>query len=695
MKLGDKKAALFAITENIEMELFSSEERCVVIITQEKKEEDNFRQRYLEHPLVPDRGEDPEPQDQNHLELKTKSEHFYPISTEQTLIEMEMFPPNKVSECVHVERKSGDPSTIALVSSQPSPNTATRLKWRKAIPQRTGLVVKDVVCLPRGYYLTQLERQLVPLSKERAALAAMGLTARITIDSSWSANQMESRLAALFRGRFVKWAGQRFSFTYLQSVQGSRALFVPDPPAEGWTGDQVLRISAYSALHILSQHDYPQVESVRLVNRTAMVNRKEFCSEVISDCCKDEDSETRKQIDRRASRTPEESAGDLNAILKSFRQENTNRDLEIYIQVRRSDLLDNALKVLRRPGFCFRTTPIISFSGEETTGHDGPLREFFRLALLELQHSCVFRGRPGRLLLTYDLNALEDRKYYEAGVLIGWSLAQGGPGPRCLHPALYQLMCGQSPSLKDFSWMDIVDTETRIRLQELHSCTDAKLLSPSLCDWMSSHGISGISLVRCDDVPAVYSRLVKHCIYHRVASMISQFKEGLNSCGGLWDIIRSHWETFVPVITSTQQQLLTLEKFKRLFVVCFSRLDSQLRPAEEATAEHWGTVLSLVGDGQTDFSFEDLLVFITGADHLPPLGFPRLISLHFYSQDVTTSEVRLPYASTCSLELFLPRGVARAADLLDLLNRAVQEALGFTHFQKDRDGEDGCTEVMT
>lgn len=63
-----------------------------------------------------------------------------------------------------------------------------------------------------------------------------------------------------------------------------------------------------------------------------------------------------------------------------------------------------------------------------------------RLVLLELRESPVFEGPPGRLLLTYDLTALEDRKYYEAGVLIGWSLAHGSPGPRCLHPALYQVV---------------------------------------------------------------------------------------------------------------------------------------------------------------------------------------------------------------------------------------------------------------
>lgn len=65
-------------------------------------------------------------------------------------------------------------------------------------------------------FLSCFFRLTVPRGKERATLAAMGMTARITIDYGWSANQMESRLAVLFRGQFAKWAGQRFSFTYLQ-----------------------------------------------------------------------------------------------------------------------------------------------------------------------------------------------------------------------------------------------------------------------------------------------------------------------------------------------------------------------------------------------------------------------------------------------------------------------------------------------
>nr|XP_033478032.1 uncharacterized protein LOC117254121 [Epinephelus lanceolatus] len=709
MKLCKRKAVLLAITENIEMELFSSEESCMVTLIQEeeeKEEEESFYQRHLEHPLVPDSEEEPEPEDptpprqqakpKKESPTKTEAEHCPPALgsmgfMEETVIEMEVFDPLRVSEIELLEMKSHDPS----IMSPHSPNKAVRLKWKRLTPQKTRLVVKDVVCIPRGHYLTQLERLTVPRGKERAILAAMGMTASITIDYGWSANQMESRLAVLFRGQFAKRAGQRFSFTYLQCVPGSRVLFVPDTPAECWTGEQVLKISGHGALYILSHQDYPQAESEMLASEPPVVNRKEFCLEASTERCPNEDNQLGRQTRPCVPSTTEELTLNLDSILRLFRQENVDRDVETHIQVRGRDLLQSVMKVVRRPGFCFRWTPVVSFSGEDTDSHDGPLREFFRLTLLELQQSSVFEGLPGRLFLTYDLAALEDRKYYEAGVLIGWSLAQGGPGPHCLHPVLYELMCGQNPSLEDFSWRDIVDTEAQIRLQQLHCCTNVKLLSPSLCDWVSSCGIPGIHSAHSDEIPSICIRLVKHYIYHRVASMISQFTEGLNSCGGLWDTILSHWKEFLPVMTSAQQQPLTLEEFKQLFTVCYSHPDSQLQAAEEATVGHWETVLTLVSDGQTDYSFEDLLAFITGADHLPPPGFPRLISLRFYSQDASMPGVRLPHTSTCALELFLPRGVAGAADLSALLSRAIHKALGLTHFQTQGDGEDSCVDVMT
>ncbi|XP_058495271.1 uncharacterized protein LOC131466129 [Solea solea] len=669
MKLGERKATLRAIRDNIEMELFSSEELCVVIPVQEEVEEHMFYQRHLEHPLFPDPEKESESESESEVQTRTRTrpspelpagevtKHYTPIPgfMEEIEIEMEVFPPFKVSKSERV--KASQPDTMSL------------LKWRRATPQRRGLVVRDVVCLPAAHDLAQPQRQIVPHDDEGASPGTAAITARITIDDGWSISQMESRLAMLFRGKFVRRPGQRFSFTYLQCLQGSRVLFVPDPPAEGWTTEQVLSISQHGPLYVFAHLEVPQAECERPSSVTPALNREEFCLQSNTD----EDNQPGEETQPDCGRTTEELTLDLDTVLRLFRQENVDGDVETHVQVRRTELLHSALEWLRNPAFCFRATPIISFSGEETNGHEGPLREFFRLTLLELQQSSVFEGHPGRLFLTYDLAALEGGKYAEAGILISWSLAQGGPGPSCLHPVLFQLMCGHNPSLEDFTWRDITDTKVQSRLQQLQSYTDVKLLSPAMCEWVSSCGIPGIYSDYSDEISDLYIRLVKHYIFHRVASMISQFKAGMNSCGGLWDIVMLNWRVFVPAMTSAHQTPLSL------FGVCYSRQGCELRAAEETTVNHWETVLDIISNGQADFSVKDVLTFITGADHLPPHGFPRVISLRFYTGD------GLPYASTCALELFLPRSVVRAVDLLALLSRAVHKALGFSRVQRGGD----------
>ncbi|KAL3996297.1 hypothetical protein ACER0C_008953 [Sarotherodon galilaeus] len=75
---------------------------------------------------------------------------------------------------------------------------------------------------------------------------------------------------------------------------------------------------------------------------------------------------------------------------------------------------------------------------------------------------------------------------------------------------------------------------------------------------------------------------------------------------------------------------------------------------------------------EVDHTFEDLLVFVTGADFLPPLGFPQSCNTDFYDQESWMR--RIPYASTCSLCLYLPRGVA---DEKQFMNTALKGSLGF------------------
>lgn len=67
----------------------------------------------------------------------------------------------------------------------------------------------------------------------------------------------------------------------------------------------------------------------------------------------------------------------LDALLRLYRQENTHPDEEIHICLQSAELLHGALEAVARPDFCFRKTPIVSFSGEEPEGNL-PIREFFR-----------------------------------------------------------------------------------------------------------------------------------------------------------------------------------------------------------------------------------------------------------------------------------------------------------------------------
>ncbi|XP_019741440.1 uncharacterized protein LOC109525411 isoform X4 [Hippocampus comes] len=198
MKPNERKRALLAIRENIEMELFSSEESCEARSTQELQEDACFYQN-LEHPLVCICEEEPTLDVPGHQDRpqKTKPDTVTPVR-ENITGESRPLPP------VFMEDIEIEMETFHAASS----NKASRMKWKRVTPQMTGLVVKDVLCLPRGHYNTESARNGAPQGKERAALSAMGLSARITIDRQWSAKQMESRLAVLFRGRVAKRAGQ-------------------------------------------------------------------------------------------------------------------------------------------------------------------------------------------------------------------------------------------------------------------------------------------------------------------------------------------------------------------------------------------------------------------------------------------------------------------------------------------------------
>lgn len=57
-------------------------------------------------------------------------------------------------------------------------------------------------------------------------------------------------------------------------------------------------------------------------------------------------------------------------------------------------------------------------------------------------------------------------------------------------------------------------------------------------------------------------------------------------------------------------------------------------------------------DGNSGCDVKDILVFFTGADRIPPLGFSKVPKVTFLHSNVTT--LKFCTASTCDLQLRLP-----------------------------------------
>ncbi|KAL7884210.1 hypothetical protein AOLI_G00069800 [Acnodon oligacanthus] len=369
---------------------------------------------------------------------------------------------------------------------------------------------------------------------------------------------------------------------------------------------------------------------------------------------------------------------DVTSLLREFQRDLSPR--EFHVVVCRKRLLKSAIDALSNSNFSWTKTPYIEFVGELAFDNGGPRREFFRLLMMEVQGSLgVFEGKPGHLFFTYDQSALQQRKYEQAGKLVAWSIIHGGPGLKAVDPCLYQMMCGQEVQLNEFDWRLIPDTDVQEKVQKILSCrTSAHLrtLQKELGDWICECGFPGIygPKISIQDIPIVYSYIVRHYIYLRVSNMIDQFAEGLNSYGRLWDMVKANWIDFLPIFIDMNEPI-SRASFRALFQINWSTEGTKKRQEEEETIYYWELVLKMIEDKKTELRFEELLTFITATDEIPALGFPQKPSISFYQPE--GRGCRLPYASTCMTGLFLPRGVKGQAALNTMLLRAVRDSAGF------------------
>ncbi|XP_052790217.1 uncharacterized protein LOC128224423 [Mya arenaria] len=151
---------------------------------------------------------------------------------------------------------------------------------------------------------------------------------------------------------------------------------------------------------------------------------------------------------------------------------------------------------------------------------------------------------------------------------------------------------------------------------------------------------------------------------YRTSSEITQFKDGMNDVGDMLGLITKNADAFKPLFCHLSKDLSKRE------------MDNIIRYDYSGRGSNSWELLRRITifDSDHPASMGELLAFMSGASTIPPCGFHKPIDIHFYTQE--DGMTRLPSVSTCSLEMWLPRGQGPET-LSALLMRCLQESQGF------------------
>ena len=108
------------------------------------------------------------------------------------------------------------------------------------------------------------------------------------------------------------------------------------------------------------------------------------------------------------------------------------------INVRRSDIFDDAISAIGKPTFHLKRNLKVRFLGEPAVDEGGPRREFFRLLYNAMgQSSAMFQMLPnGRgITLNHNIPSLAAGRYATCGTIPALGLLYGTEAPNCFSNA--------------------------------------------------------------------------------------------------------------------------------------------------------------------------------------------------------------------------------------------------------------------
>ena len=150
--------------------------------------------------------------------------------------------------------------------------------------------------------------------------------------------------------------------------------------------------------------------------------------------------------------------------------------------------------------------------------------------------------------------------------------------------------------------------------------------------------------------------LCKSLVIYRNKAALDQFLEGLQRVG-LLKYVKEN-PTGLKDVFCMSPFPLTVDSFRKLLRINYSdpssNRDNQAREGEEATILWSEEFLDNLDQFDPQGLLPQLLIFITGADNIPVLGFRKNIDIDFF--DIEPRSRCFPTASTCGnyQEAFIP-----------------------------------------
>ncbi|KAG9282224.1 G2/M phase-specific E3 ubiquitin-protein ligase-like [Astyanax mexicanus] len=233
-------------------------------------------------------------------------------------------------------------------------------------------------------------------------------------------------------------------------------------------------------------------------------------------------------------------------------------------------------------------------------------------------------------------------------------LIHGGVSPNFFSKRLFSQVFGLPSGPATIE--DVVDHGLRAKLEKINSADTLDDAREAVSETAEELALMGAlrHLRSLEHRKELMEAVLQFYCEGRINAALTQFKDGLTTLGVL-QMVTSHPQAFEKVFLYDPTPLKASDIVELFHARCRSLPASNRRRLEARTIAFWKDwLLEVEGGLAHPITLEHVLIFATGLQRIPAVGFPMQPELAFLHPD--DGLARFPKANTCSLVLHLPVG---------------------------------------